>query len=112
MRVNKKIIINIIVVYRPKLKLLEKVLVAHKNNSPNVIIVNNSPEISPDSFKSPQVTNINNPGNIGLASALNIGILEAKKQGAEMVALFDQDTLLPDDFFAKHTETYQCLSRR
>lgn len=61
-------------------------------------MVNNSPEISLDSFKSSQVTIINNPDNIGLASALNIAILEAKKLGAEMVALFDQDTELPPNF--------------
>jgi len=48
---------------------------------------------------------ISNPNNIGLAAALNVGILEAKKQGAQMVALFDQDTLLPDDFSKKMLNT-------
>ena len=67
-----------------------------------MFLVNNSPKISIELFKSSKVLLINNPGNIGLAPALNIGILEAKKQGAEMVALFNQDTLLPDDF----TQTY------
>lgn len=67
-------------------------------NFRNIILINNSPEISLDLFKSPHVTIINNLTNIGLASALNIGILEAKKQGAKMVALFDQDTSIPDDF--------------
>ena len=75
MRVNKKIITNIIVVYRPKLKLLEKILDKHITNFSKIILLNNSPKISLDSFQSSQVTILNNPDNIGLASALNIGIL-------------------------------------
>ncbi|NQW07231.1 MAG: glycosyltransferase family 2 protein, partial [Candidatus Pelagibacter sp.] len=74
------------------------------------ILVNNSPEISLQSLKSSKVTLINNNSNIGLAFALNVGILEAKKQGATMVALFDQDTLLPDDFsqnMLKNINAYQ-----
>jgi len=103
-------IYSIIVLYKADFDVFKKVLVSHHENFSNIIIVNNSPEISLDSFKSSQVTIINNPGNIGLASALNVGILEAKKQGAQMVALFDQDTLLSDDFtqnMHKNINTYQ-----
>lgn len=99
--IKKSKIFSIIVAYNPEWKSFEKVLVAHKNNFSNVIIINNSPEISLNSFKSSQVRIINNPSNIGLAAALNVGIYEAKKEGAEMVALFDQDTLLPNDFTQK-----------
>jgi len=103
-------LVAVIVAYKPHLKNLKKILQNHQLNFNNIIILNNSPEISLDSFNSSQVTIINNPGNIGLASALNIGILEAKNQGAEMVGLFDQDTLLPDDFtenMLKHMNSYQ-----
>jgi rhamnosyltransferase len=44
---------------------------------------------------------INNPDNLGLSSACNIGIMAAKKKGAKMVALFDQDTELPSNFTEK-----------
>jgi len=101
---------SIIVLYKTELDIFKEVLAAHLENFSNIILVNNSSEISLDSFKSSQVTIINNPDNIGLASALNVGILEAKKQGAEMVALFDQDTLLPDDFLQnmlKHINAFQ-----
>lgn len=107
---NQDKFFSIIVIFKPKLDQLKKVLHLQKKNFKNIIIVNNSPEISLELFQSSQVRIINNPGNIGLASALNIGILEAKKQGAEMVALFDQDTLLPDDFLQnmlKHINNYQ-----
>jgi rhamnosyltransferase len=103
---------SIIVTYQFKVNEFASNLKCHKLNFHKVIIVNNSPEISIDLFKSNQVTLINNPGNIGLGAALNIGILEAKKQGIEMVALFDQDTLLPSDFtqnMLKHINTYQGL---
>ena len=101
---------SIIVLFKPDLIGFKQILKHQINNFSNIILVNNSPEISINSFKSNQVTIINNSTNVGLASALNIGILEAKKQGAEMVALFDQDTLLPDHFLQdmlKYINTYQ-----
>lgn len=102
-------ITSIVVTYKPELKDLKKILKNHQLNFTNIIIVNNSPEISLDSFKSSQVNIINNPYNIGLAAALNIGIAEAKIHGAKMVALFDQDTLLSNDFLLnmlKHINSY------
>ena len=103
-------IFSIIVLYKTNLDAFKKILWAHQDNFSNIILVNNSPEISLDSFKSSQVTIINNQGNIGLAAALNVGILEAKKNGAEMVALFDPDTLLSYDFsqnMLKNINSYQ-----
>lgn len=89
---------SIIVLFKHDPIAFKQILKYHINNFSNIIIVNNSPEISIDSYKSSHVTIIYNSTNIGLAAALNVGILEAKKQGAEMVALFDQDTELPDNF--------------
>ena len=106
-------IFSIIVLYRTDLNLFKSVLAFHQNNFSNIILVNNSPEISLELFKSKQVCIINNQGNIGLASALNIGILEAKKKGAKMVALFDQDTELPENFAKKmlnYISNYKCFA--
>ena len=103
-------IFSIIVLYKTDLDFFKKVLAAHQENFSDIILVNNSAEISFELFQSSQVRIIDNPGNIGLASALNVGILEAKKQGAEMVGMFDQDTLLPEDFLQnmlKHINDYQ-----
>ena len=95
---QNKNIVSIVITFKPILKNLKKILQEHQTNFSNIIIVNNSPEISLDIFKSKQVCIINNQSNIGLASALNIGIIEAKKQGAKMVAFFDQDTELHENF--------------
>ena len=100
---------SIVVTYKTDINEFRRILKKHEDNFSNIIIVNNSPEIILDSFKSSQITIINNPDNIGLSSALNIGIQEAKKQGAKMVVLFDQDSLLPDDFtknMLKHINAY------
>lgn len=103
-------ITSVIVTYKVDINYLKKSFETIRNNFANIVLVNNSPEIPLDSFKSSHVTVINNLGNIGLSSALNVGIREAKKQGAQMVALFDQDTLLPDDFsqnMLKRINAYQ-----
>ena len=106
MRTNYKPtdVCSIIVTYNTNVNKFRKVLKYQKNNFNMVIIVNNSPQISFDSFKSSHVTIINNPSNIGLASAINVGILAAKKKGVKMVGLFDQDTILPDNFLQNMIE--------
>ena len=91
-------IFSIIILYKADLNNFKRVLATQKKFFLNIVLVNNSPEIPLVSLKSDQVSIINNSHNIGIAAALNIGILEAKKQGAEMVALFDQDTELPPNF--------------
>ena len=105
---------SIIVTYQINVENLTEILKCHKDNFQQIIIVNNTPEIDLSKYQSKQITIINNQGNIGLSAALNVGILEAKKQGAEMVALFDQDTLLPDDFMQnmlKHMNAYQGVKK-
>ena len=103
----------VIVCYRVEINEFMVNISRHLKNFSTIILVNNSPEISLESFQSPQVTIINNQGNIGLAAALNIGILEAKKQGADMVALFDQDTEIPQNFAKKmlnYISNYKCFA--
>ena len=89
---------SIIVTFHTNLNEFVTILERHQKNFNRVIIVNNTPEINLFSLQSSQVTLINNSGNIGLSAALNIGILEAKKLGFKMVALLDQDTMLPPHF--------------
>ena len=91
-------ICSVIVTYQTKINKFTDIVKRHQANFKQVIIVNNTPEIDFSQLQSKQVMLINNPRNIGLSAALNIGILEAKKQGADMVALFDQDTELPPHF--------------
>jgi rhamnosyltransferase len=92
---------SIIVTYQLKVENLKDILKCHTDNFQQIIIVNNSPQNNLSQFKSKQVTLINNPGNIGLAAALNVGVLEAKRYGFKLVALFDQDSELPPSFAQK-----------
>ena len=92
---------SIIVTYQTQVNEFAEILKKHQVNFQHVIIVNNTPEIDLSKLQSKQVTLINNPGNIGLSAALNVGIKAAKRLGFEMVALFDQDTELPNNFTEK-----------
>jgi len=96
--IQKKRLIAILVIFKPDLINFKKVVLQHEKNFNSIILVNNSPEISLKTFQSKITSIIYNDDNVGLAVALNIGILEAKKRGAEMVALFDQDSMLPNNF--------------
>jgi len=98
---KKENVCSIVITFKTNTKTFKNILRLHNENFTHTIIVNNTREINLSNFQSNQVTLINNPSNLGLASALNIGILEAKKYGFDMVALFDQDTLLPEDFSQK-----------
>ena len=91
-------ICSIIVTYQFNINKFTNILKKHQDNFQKIIVVNNTPEIDLSQFQSKQITIINNPGNIGLAAALNIGVLESKRLGFNMVALFDQDTELPPNF--------------
>ena len=90
-------IVSIIVIYKPDLEELKDVLLLHSSTFSNSVIVNNSPEINlGDLPKNIHVISCNT--NIGLASALNLGISYAKKMGFKMCALFDQDTSFNSSF--------------
>lgn len=96
--ISKKDICSIIVFYKHDLNVFKKNLNTHLKNFKLVIVVNNSPEINLNFLKSIKVIIINNKINIGLAAALNKGIKYAEKRKYKLVALFDQDSVLKDNF--------------
>ena len=100
MLVKKEHIASIIVLYKPNIKYLKKILKQHLINFSKVFLINNSPEVALDCFISNKVVIVNNAENIGLAKAINVGIIEAEKHNLRMVALFDQDTSLSNDFLS------------
>jgi len=91
-------IYSIIIIYKPDLLDFKKNLKFHKDNFKKIILVNNSPEIDLTDFISNKVSIITNPTNLGLALALNIGIIKARNMGAKLIALFDQDTQIQSNF--------------
>jgi rhamnosyltransferase len=50
---------------------------------------------------------IRNPSNLGIATALNIGIREALKTGAEWIANFDQDSAITKNYFKELFHAYE-----
>ncbi len=56
--------------------------------------------------KLPGVQLTRNVANLGIASALNLGIRQALETGVEWVALFDQDSSIPDNYFQGLLEVY------
>ena len=60
----------------------------------------------------PGVTLIRNNSNLGIATALNIGIRHALQTGRQWVATFDQDTLIPPRYFEQLFEVYELCPAR
>lgn len=94
-------VISIIVIYKPNLINLKKIAYKHSLNFKSTLLINNSPSYDLSNLNFESIKIINNKKNLGLAKALNIGILCAKKSNFKYVALFDQDTLLPSNFSKK-----------
>ena len=91
-------IVSIIIFFNYETTSFNKTFSAHKKNFKNIIIVNNRKNVSLKMFEGKNIIIINNEENVGLAKALNIGIIHAKKMNFDFVALFDQDTILPEGF--------------
>jgi rhamnosyltransferase len=90
-------LISIVIIYNPDFNQLRNIIRKQLANFKNLLLINNSPEFDLSEFNCEQIEIINNSSNFGIAKALNIGILEAKKKKFQYVALFDQDTFLPLD---------------
>lgn len=54
---------------------------------------------------------IRNASNLGIATALNIGIRRAIADGFQWVATFDQDTAVPEDYFKDLFEAFRFCPR-
>lgn len=49
----------------------------------------------------PAVELVHNPENLGVATALNQGVQRALAAGYEWIATFDQDSVVPEEFFSR-----------
>ena len=111
------IISAVVVAYYPDGTLLEN-LRRLTDQIPEVILVDNdsdgvSAEIVETAGNLPGVRLIRNGSNLGIATALNIGIHHALQAGRRWVATFDQDTLIPPHYFERLFEIYElCPSRQ
>lgn len=101
LKVSYDNLISIVIIYKPDFNQLRKIIKKHLFNFKYILLINNSPDFDLSEFKCEQIEIVNNISNVGLAKALNIGILDARKKKFQFVALFDQDTLLPIDYSKK-----------
>lgn len=90
----------IIVTYYPDAEHLQRVLTSIAQQTPNVVLVDNTPGLHGAIATPEGVQCITLGNNLGIAKAQSIGIRQALDQGADVIWLSDQDTIHPKDFLA------------
>ena len=89
----------VIVLYQPNPELLERLLKSLAGQAQRVLVIDNSPQPSPEfpsRFQSDSDICYKALGdNTGIATAQNIGIREALEENCSHVLLLDQDSALP-----------------
>lgn len=93
-------VIAVVVAYHPKAGELEASVGSLLQNFKDVVVVWNGPHPlkAPAFLKHPRLHLMDMGDNVGLARALNQGIVRAFDSGASWVYLSDQDSILPRDF--------------
>jgi len=89
--------VAVIVTYQPTLDVLDKLIGALSSQVARIVVVDNGSHADMDAWRaSLEVTNVELlklGENKGIATAHNVGIDWARKQGAQFVLLMDQDSL-------------------
>jgi rhamnosyltransferase len=106
----------VVVTYQPDATMLDNLLKLSEQIM-NIIVVDNasngvSAKWVESAGKLPGITLIRNNSNLGIATALNIGIRHALQTGQQWVATFDQDTLIPPRCFEQLFEVYELCPAR
>jgi rhamnosyltransferase len=104
----------VVVTYQPDAELLENIrrLLAQVSL---VIVVDNgsdgeSAKVVAAAEKLPGVQLIRNESNLGIATALNLGIHHAL-QGRSWIATFDQDSAIPENYFKRLLQAHEMCSQ-
>lgn len=97
-------LVAVVVTYRPLPEVSVNVSRIAHHGVTVLVVDNGSGEEFDPALKEvaalPDTQLIRNHCNLGIASALNIGIRKALELGAEWIATFDQDSSVVEDFFA------------
>jgi rhamnosyltransferase len=106
----------VVVTYQPDEAILDNLRKLSEQIVDIVVVDNASDGVSAKWVESagrlPGVTLIRNSSNLGIATALNIGICHALQTGRQWVATFDQDTLIPPRYFEQLFEVYELCPAR
>ncbi len=100
----------IIITYNPE-KDLKLTIEAVKSQVERIIVIDNgSTQAQIENvrgLRAPGLTIIENPENLGIATALNIGVNQAKAEGFNWVLTLDQDTICEPDMVQKMMDVYR-----
>jgi rhamnosyltransferase len=107
---NTPVVCAIVVTYNPGSVVVHNIetLLAQVDH---VVLVDNGSLAQTDSYLLPLAagegcTLIRNSENLGIAAALNIGLLWAIKASYQWIATFDQDSCVSDNFISRMLDTY------
>jgi rhamnosyltransferase len=113
---EKESVCAVVVTYHPDAAVLDN-LAAIRPQVQGLVVVDNGSskeKLSRLRLAAPEVefTLIENGDNLGIATALNIGVKWAQSQGYTWVALFDQDSTAPPAFVDTMRRAYDTNRRR
>ena len=106
-----------IVIYKPDMERLGNLVNRVLPQVEGVLIVDNSPEVPLDlkpidASDAARVRHLPMPGNVGVGTGHNRGADVARGLGAEMVILFDQDSLPATDMVERLLKAHRLLESR
>lgn len=87
----------VIVLFNPSCSIMEKVEQIVSDES-EFVFVDNS--LTPNEIRNEKVKYIHNKNNGGIAGAFNMGISYLYSKGCDFVFTFDQDSIIPANFFS------------
>jgi rhamnosyltransferase len=107
---------GVVVTFRPKPEDLENFAKLRPQVQRLVVVDNGSPEekraVLRTTSRACDFTLLENEENLGIATALNIGVKWAQSVGCGWVALFDQDSTAPPAFIDTMLQAYERSPRR
>ena len=107
---------GVVVTFRPRLEDLENLVKLRPQVQGLVVVDNGSSGEKRTLLRSAaqqwDFTLIENEANLGIATALNMGVKWAQSKGHKWVALFDQDSTPPPGFIDTMLRAYEASSRR
>jgi rhamnosyltransferase len=106
----------VVVTYHPGAEVLENLRCLRRQANTVIVVDNatsgNSASLIEEIGQMPGIKLIRNDANLGIATALNIGIRHALESGAAWIATFDQDTAVADDYFKLLFEGYDVCPQK
>ncbi len=98
----------VVVLYKAELSLFHKDLL--KNGNITLIVVDNTPGRDLGLRAADRLVYISLRNNLGIATAQNEGIRQARESGCDYVIFFDQDSRIPEGYVNRIVEEYKRIN--